>query len=81
MEARCGPRVTLTERFDRASGVCKRGTPNAKAEDVRAPYVSHLLGVCSLVLEDGGSEDEAIAALLHDSVEDRPKCRRAGLRR
>lgn len=34
------------------------------------PYVSHLLGVCSLVLEHGGSEDQAIAALLHDAVED-----------
>jgi len=34
------------------------------------PYLSHLLGVTSLVLEDGGSEDEAIAALLHDAVED-----------
>lgn len=36
----------------------------------RIPYVAHLLGVASLVLEDGGSEDEAIAALLHDSIED-----------
>lgn len=34
------------------------------------PYVSHLFGVCSLVLEDGGDEDQAIAALLHDAVED-----------
>ncbi len=34
------------------------------------PYVAHLLGVCALVLEDGGDEDEAIAALLHDAVED-----------
>lgn len=34
------------------------------------PYVSHLLQVCGLVLEAGGSEDEAIAALLHDAVED-----------
>jgi (p)ppGpp synthase/HD superfamily hydrolase len=34
------------------------------------PYVGHLLGVCSLVLEEGGSEDEAIAALLHDAAED-----------
>ena len=34
------------------------------------PYVSHLMAVCSLVLEDGGSEDEAIAALLHDAIED-----------
>jgi (p)ppGpp synthase/HD superfamily hydrolase len=34
------------------------------------PYISHLLGVSSLVLEAGGTEDEAIAGLLHDSVED-----------
>lgn len=34
------------------------------------PYISHLLAVAALVLEDGGSEDEAIAALLHDAVED-----------
>jgi len=34
------------------------------------PYISHLLAVCSIVLEQGGDEDEAIAALLHDAVED-----------
>lgn len=34
------------------------------------PYVSHLLAVCSLVLENGGNEEEAIAALLHDAIED-----------
>jgi hypothetical protein len=34
------------------------------------PYFAHLLATSALVLEDGGSEDEAIAALLHDSVED-----------
>ena len=34
------------------------------------PYVGHLLGVASIVLDDGGTEDEAIAALLHDAVED-----------
>jgi hypothetical protein len=34
------------------------------------PYASHLLTVCSLVLEDGGTETEAMAALLHDAVED-----------
>jgi len=34
------------------------------------PYVSHLIAVSSLVLEHGGSEVEAIAALLHDGVED-----------
>ena len=34
------------------------------------PYIGHLLGVCSLVIEEGGGEDAAIAALLHDAVED-----------
>jgi (p)ppGpp synthase/HD superfamily hydrolase len=36
------------------------------------PYVSHLLSVCALVLEYGGDEDEAIVALLHDTLEDCP---------
>lgn len=36
------------------------------------PYIGHLLGVTSIVIEEGGSEDEAIAALLHDAVEDSP---------
>lgn len=35
-----------------------------------APYVAHLLEVAALVLHDGGSEAEAIAALLHDAIED-----------
>ena len=34
------------------------------------PYLSHLMSVASLVLEAGGDEDEAIAALLHDALED-----------
>lgn len=34
------------------------------------PYISHLIGVAGLVLEYGGGRDEAIAGLLHDSIED-----------
>ena len=34
------------------------------------PYVGHLLGVSAIVLEHGGNEDQAIAALLHDALED-----------
>ncbi len=34
------------------------------------PYIAHLLAVTAIVLEHGGTEDEAIAALLHDAVED-----------
>ncbi len=37
------------------------------------PYMAHLLSVCALVQQDGGDEDEAIAALLHDALEDKPE--------
>jgi (p)ppGpp synthase/HD superfamily hydrolase len=37
------------------------------------PYVSHPLSVCALVLEDDGDEEEAIAALRHDTLEDHPE--------
>jgi (p)ppGpp synthase/HD superfamily hydrolase len=37
------------------------------------PYIAHLIGVTSIVLEHGGSETQAIAALLHDAIEDRPR--------
>ena len=40
-------------------------------------YVAHLLGVASLVMEAGGTEDECIAALLHDAVEDQGGARTA----
>ncbi len=47
---------------------------NAHAMQVRkgtaTPYMAHLLGVCSIALEYGANETEAIAALLHDAVED-----------
>jgi len=41
-----------------------------RRKKTRIPYVAHLLGVCAIVLEHGGTEDEAIAALLHDTLED-----------
>ena len=34
------------------------------------PYISHLFGACSIALDYGANEDEAIAALLHDAIED-----------
>jgi (p)ppGpp synthase/HD superfamily hydrolase len=34
------------------------------------PYISHLLGVAAIAIDHGANEDEAIAALLHDAVED-----------
>ncbi len=41
-----------------------------RRKDTAIPYMSHLLAVASLVLDQGGDEDEAIAALLHDALED-----------
>jgi GTP pyrophosphokinase len=38
--------------------------------DTTIPYLSHLLGTCSIAMEYGATEDEAIAALLHDAIED-----------
>ena len=35
-----------------------------------APYISHLLAVAAIALEHGATDKEAIAALLHDAVED-----------
>lgn len=41
-----------------------------KRKGTDMPYASHLFGVASLVLEHGGNEEQAIAAMLHDAVED-----------
>lgn len=64
------PWMVLSPRFEQAflyaslvhAGQVRKGTS--------IPYLSHLLAVAGLVLEYGGDEDEAIAALLHDAVED-----------
>ena len=42
-------------------------------KETSIPYLSHLLAVCGAVLEHGGSEEEVIAALLHDALEDQPR--------
>ena len=60
----------LTERFDRALLLATDHHRRQLRKGTTIPYVSHLLGVTSLVLEMGGDETEAIGALLHDAVED-----------
>ena len=64
------PTTFLTGRFARAVDTAR----TLHATDVRKgtgiPYVAHLLAVSAIVLEHGGSEDQAIAALLHDAAED-----------
>ncbi|MGD2157487.1 MAG: HD domain-containing protein [Anaerolineales bacterium] len=64
------PTSTLGDRFESALLFALRLHSNQTRKGTSVPYISHLMSVSSLVLESGGSEDEAIAALLHDSVED-----------
>lgn len=60
----------LTRRFDDALHYAHDVHHEQKRKGNNAPYIGHLLGVASIVLDDGGSEDEAIGALLHDAAED-----------
>lgn len=60
----------LTERFDDALAYASAAHRHQVRKSTAIPYVSHLLAVAARVIEEGGDEDEAIAALLHDVVED-----------
>lgn len=62
--------VRLSGRFGEALEYAfhLHATQVRKGTDI--PYISHLLAVTAIVLENGGDEDQAIAALLHDAVED-----------
>ncbi len=64
------PQTILTQRFEDALILATRLHAHHRRKVSGVPYVSHLLAVASLVLEHGGTEDEVIAALLHDAVED-----------
>ena len=60
----------LTARFDEALHFATRHHARQLRKGTPIPYAAHVLAVASLVLEMHGDEDEAIAALLHDVVED-----------
>lgn len=60
----------LGPRFLRAFNFAAEKHAGQTRKASRTPYIAHLMGVASLVLEFGGDEDMAIAALLHDVVED-----------
>jgi (p)ppGpp synthase/HD superfamily hydrolase len=62
--------TTLTARFDEAFRYAHDVHGAQTRKGTASPYISHLMGVSSIVLDDGGNEDEAIAALLHDAAED-----------
>lgn len=60
----------LTERFDQALVFAVDFHRRQLRKGTAVPYAAHVLAVASLTLEMGGSEEEAIGALLHDVVED-----------
>ena len=62
---------TLSRRFDDAFAYTHDVHASQTRKGNGVPYISHLMGVASIVIDDGGTEDEAIAALLHDAPEDR----------
>lgn len=60
----------LTERFDEAFRYAHRLHRQQWRKGTSIPYISHLMTVAALVIEHGGTEDQAVAALLHDAAED-----------
>jgi len=62
--------IKLGPRFVRAFTFAAEKHKGQMRKASSIPYITHLMGVASLVLEAGGDEDLAIGALLHDVVED-----------
>jgi GTP pyrophosphokinase len=62
--------TTLSDKFSEALELAAEMHRDQYRKGTPIPYVSHLLAVAAIVLEHGGSENEAIAALLHDAIED-----------
>lgn len=61
----------LTDRFDEALVFARQRHNHQVRKGVAIPYLAHLMSTAALVLEAGGDEDQAIAGLLHDTLEDR----------
>jgi GTP pyrophosphokinase len=62
--------MMFSERFADSMTFAAKLHANQKRKGTDIPYIAHLLGVASLALEHGANEEEAIAALLHDAIED-----------
>lgn len=62
--------MAFTERFDRALDLAHELHRKQLRKGTRIPYVVHLMSVAALVAENGGTETQVVAALLHDAVED-----------
>jgi hypothetical protein len=62
--------AAYSDRLPDALRVAARWHRTQVRKGTQIPYLSHLIGTCAVVLDHGGTEDEAIAALLHDVIED-----------
>jgi (p)ppGpp synthase/HD superfamily hydrolase len=62
--------LKLTERFEAALLYASRTHAGQQRRGSGIPYLAHLLGAANLAITFGADEDEAIAALLHDAIED-----------
>ena len=62
--------MTLSVHFEEALVFATRLHAGQRRKGTSVPYIAHLLAVAGIVLDYGGTETEAIAALLHDAVED-----------
>jgi (p)ppGpp synthase/HD superfamily hydrolase len=65
----------LSDHFEAALVWATRRHAGQKRHNTATPYVSHLMTTCAIVLEEGGDEQQAVAALLHDILEDTPTTR------
>jgi GTP pyrophosphokinase len=63
----------LTGRFDAAFLYAHERHGSQRRKGTGVPFIAHVIAVTALVLEHGGDEEQAIAALLHDTVEDHPR--------
>ncbi len=64
---------TLSPKFNEALIYAGEVHGRQRRKGSGIPFLAHLLGVAAIVLEDGGDEEQGIAALLHDAVEDHPR--------
>jgi (p)ppGpp synthase/HD superfamily hydrolase len=64
------PAAPLWERLAEAAAFAFRLHRDQHRKGTPVPYISHLMSVSALVLEHGGDEEQAIAGLLHDAIED-----------
>jgi len=62
--------LSYGEKFGEALDYAVRVHRDQRRKGTRVPYVTHLLAVAAIVGENGGTEDEVVAALLHDAPED-----------